>query len=739
MKSLLKLLLIILFPLSAFSQVTVQKTDSANIGSILQFYSPTLLQNVPVAFYSIAFPPTPQPVVIPPELAEDTAYGDQDDTTYDYVPILNYGTVLNTNLQMANGSWQDASTGKVWTLKISIKKVYNTSVHIDSFCLSPTASFYILSGDLKFVKGPFTKEGMEGVVNFGTFPMDGNSCYLFLYEPDNNSVPLNHFTISAVVGGYQPVGDLEPPTEIIPIDIERPDPTRCISSIRCYPAWMQAARAVSRWTNGEGSACSGTLLNNENFNGIPFYYSAQHCLPENPNLLVRTAFQFQFWQTGCNTGVVQQGIEFFGATLLHEVGYNSGDAILLRLNTGPGVGDRPTYAGWSRQNSNPARNSCGIIHHPRARDMRFTQGAVVRDFLWDWDFWKASYTSSTGLVLPGSSGSALFNGNRQVIGSLSRGFPQTCFFRLSGDRYGKFHKGWSGMQQFLSPVANNFSLDGLYLNPLQISGNAILTCASDNTYSVPNLDGCTFTWTVSPNLAIMSGTGTHRINVRYIGSNPQSDICTINIVIIDSKGSIPNGRRATATLNISSGSGALTGEIVQAGSATPLVGFNIIQPNAPAVTGFSATNATSTTAVLIGGSVVWNFTGGPTGHLYILANPGESATFRLTASSGLCGSTSMDVVYAASFGRFDYKITPNPAGNNITITPEKIEAHGRKETGRTYTVTLIDVMTGAQVKKVQVQKGEMQKQIDVSALKRGHYAVQIIEGANVSTQRLLLQ
>lgn len=113
--------------------------------------------------------------------------------------------------------------------------------------------------------------------------------------------------------------------------------------------------------------------------------------------LNRAAFQFQFWQTGCDNGINQNWIEFVGgATLLHEVGYNEvgyndGDAILLRLIDGPGVGDFPTYAGWSRQNSNPKKNAGAIIHHPRGADMRYTLPAKARDFWWDNDFWKVRY------------------------------------------------------------------------------------------------------------------------------------------------------------------------------------------------------------------------------------------------------------------------------------------------------------------------------------------------------------
>lgn len=532
-----------LLPIYALAQVKVNRTTPATINSILPFYSTSLLSNSQVVTFPFTRPTITQGGV-PTNLNIDSTYDDLDDTTYETKPIFDFGRGISTNLTISNGNWQTSGSNIIWTLKIVINNALNTSLQFSSLTLSPTANLYILNGDTNMIKGPYTKTVLPTNGIMGTFPMNGKSCYIILQEPTVSNQSQNSLTISSVVAGVQTLND------DLPVSNAAARPSNsCVPSIRCYNNWMNTASAVSRWSNGGGSACSGTLVNNENFDGTSYYYSAQHCLPGNITDLRFASFQFQFWQTGCNTNVDVPWLEFFGgATLLHTVAYNDGDAILLRLNSGPGVGDNVVYAGWSRQNNNPSATQSAIIHHPEAGDMRFTQTKKVRDFLWDSDFWKARY--STGVVRPGSSGAALFNENQQVIGTLSRG-TSSCFWTFLGDRYGKFHRGWSGMQQFLSPSQNNFSLGALPLNPLTISGSTGFGCtAVPQQFTVPNLVGCTFTWTTSANFRIENGQGTNRVQVSYIGTLA-TDAGWINLVINDSKGTFPTGRRFETRLPVS--------------------------------------------------------------------------------------------------------------------------------------------------------------------------------------------
>lgn len=182
-----------MIPFCTSAQVKVQQTNSANITSVMPFYSTGIMQNTVIKTFAITLPNQQPSVAVPPTVIYDSAYDETDDTTYDYKPILEYGTILPSNINVTDGNWQVVSGGRLWTLKILINNAFNTSIHVDNFSLSPTASFYIVNGDMSQTKGPFTKEGMTGISTFGTFPMDGNSCYLFLYEPNNNNIATNNF------------------------------------------------------------------------------------------------------------------------------------------------------------------------------------------------------------------------------------------------------------------------------------------------------------------------------------------------------------------------------------------------------------------------------------------------------------------------------------------------------------------------------------------------------------------
>lgn len=371
--------------------------------------------------------------------------------------------------------------------------------------------------------------------------------------------------------------------------------------------------------------------------------------------------------------------------------------------------------------------------------MRFTQTRYVRDFLWDNDFWKATY--STGVMLGGSSGSALLNGGQQVIGTLSRGLS-SCFWNFLGDRFGKFHKGWSGMQQFLSPNQNLFSIGTLTVNAA-ITGPSALGCSSGaQQFSVPNLAGCTYTWTVSPNLTIQSGQNTSSISVVYSGSNQPVDIGTVSVVINDSKGTIPNGRQVALTREIYTGN-SITGVIMQSGySNKQLATANGIRPNILSHTEFTSFGVNSTGATLVSGNPqYWSFSNnGNYGHLFLTLGNGQSATFDITTNTSNCGLFRRTVTYYGSSSSWRFMATPNPAKDVITIEPVNDDRSPKvKAAGLEYTVNVVDFTTGRTVKQQKVAKGQRIYQLNVSYLKRGQYVLQISEGKNSHSQHIILE
>jgi V8-like Glu-specific endopeptidase len=561
--------------------------------------------------------------------------------------------------------------------------------------------------------------------------MNGNSCYVFIQETNTGNMSLNSLIISGVVGGVQPVdGDAGPSSRTMSANARVSN--SCVPSIRCFEDWMLTARAVSRWSNGAGSACSGTLLNNEKGDGTGYYYSAHHCLPTSVSDLRYASFQFQYWQTGCNTGVDQPYIEFYGATLLNEVGYNDGDAILLKLNSGPGVGDGPTYAGWNRNSSAPSQSQSAIIHHPQAGDMRFTSTRRVRNFLWDSDFWKASY--STGVMLPGSSGSALFNENKQVIGTLSRGLS-SCFWYFLGDRFGKFDRGWTGMQQYLSPVQNIASSSALVLYQLAVTGNTTVGCTTGpEIYSVPNLAGCTFTWTTSPNLSIQSGQGTNRVTVFFATGSQPSDYGWVNVVISDSKGSFPNGRRLEIRKDLTTtNSNPLAGTYSTNAATKTLQTVNFV-PTGNIYVQYQWPGATNIVATLAPGSPSGSgFSAFPGRFSFNIFN-GQTITVNLTGN-GACGPVSATRTFIqSSYSSFAIKASPNPASGTVNVSISRIEVADssgasslQSAVSNTTEFSLYDATTNVLVKKWKYKENVVSSDynLNIAGIKSGYYVLKM--------------
>ena len=727
MNNLFKITLLILCPIAANCQIEVQKVTPATIGSYLPIPTPTNFSSNTITFQFT--PPSIPPFGVPDSLNVDSSYNNLDDTTYEYFPKLQYGVPLTAVVSMVSGTWQTIGSMNVWSVKILIQNALNTSAIFSNFTLSPTAKLYIVNGENTILKGPFLKESFAGITQFGTFPMDGNSFTVILYEPNNSNIVQNNLSINQIVAGYQSVSGEEP--VIIDTIFNKKDPLRCINSIRCYPSWMTLARSVARWTNGEGAACTGTLLNNEAENGIPFFYSACHCLPTNRAALLNSSFQFNFWQTGCNTGTAPRGIEFFGATLLHEESQNNGDQAFMRLNTGPGIGDAPTYAGWNRENNNLSATNAGIIHHAESKDMRFTRPNNIRNFLWDNDFWKINYND--GVVKPGSSGCGIFNDQQQIIGSLSKGLSK-CGWKqyILGDRYGKFSTSWNGTQTFLSPIQNRQNISSLKLNPLQIIGQSVLGCATTSeSYSVPNLVGCTYIWTTSSNLQITSGTGTNSIIVLYNFNGTPPTATWVNVVINDSKGTFPTGRRAEARLNltvnqlIGTTDGVYHYDYILSPQTVSLWGTNnasvtysITDPTITLISWTTLTpNTTDAAAYIQGNTVTMGFNGQAGGYVacdFTYLGPCGIMTKRLEASC----------LQGQSKSALQIKASPNPVKDNIFVTIELITKEF-KNSNQNLHFDLIDANTKLLLKKWNMKNSQNQYSLNIEEFKSGVYILQV--------------
>src|SRR6185295_1621907 len=121
-----------------------------------------------------------------------------------------------------------------------------------------------------------------------------------------------------------------------------------------------------------------------------------------------------------------------GATLLATS--SSSDYTLLKL-TGALPANR-FFCGWTGGRQNTGEAVVGV-HHPGGTKMSISYGTLLDP---DGSFHQVQWSS--GVTAPGSSGSPLFNPQKQVIGQLYGG-SSSCSLRNGIDEYGRFAKTYT--------------------------------------------------------------------------------------------------------------------------------------------------------------------------------------------------------------------------------------------------------------------------------------------------------
>jgi len=107
---------------------------------------------------------------------------------------------------------------------------------------------------------------------------------------------------------------------------------------------------------------------------------------------------------------------------------------------------QPYYAGWTREEM--VYDSAFCIHHPNGDLEKISKSNTLNSVSKYGslnNFWVTNWQSlgfKTGATQIGSSGSAIFNTNKQIIGTLSTG-NSSCDFPLNLDYFGKFSYHWA--------------------------------------------------------------------------------------------------------------------------------------------------------------------------------------------------------------------------------------------------------------------------------------------------------
>jgi hypothetical protein len=650
----------------------------------------------------------------------------------------------------------------VWTLKISIPNALNIGLLFDQFNLSASAEMYIYDGNKTVLDSAIKKSHFTSSSAVGISPVRGNSVIIYIIEPNNFGAFQSTVSIQKVEAGYQEIGDVGASDDNTLTANEFQifgASTNCDPLVQCQQSKMPYARAVARFiTNGRQG--TGTLINNEANNGRAYFLTAFHVVDRNKNgildaseiaALAQARFHFQFWRTTCNGSINNSIIQFTGAGLRASSGYT--DMVLLELLNPPGIGDLVNYAGWTRQTGAPANNTGFVIHHPQGDDMRITSLKNVKSWLWNNSYWTAHYNSGT--VDRGSSGSALMNGNGQIIGQLRSGWS-SCNFTDFGDRYGKFYESWNspaGLATWLSPGQNVQSTNLLNLTNIPVNGPSTIACTTPTQYTtLPGLLDVNYTWSVSAGLQIISGQGTATVTISGLSGNQYGSGSLTLTLSSPTKGRF---RTYTISKNITintGGAGSISGTYNSPTSAT--------QPLVSPVNRFDLTTyndaclsmVTNMTNIPSGATVVWsgttsspNITWSQSGNNIVcfFTALNQTADMRITITTS-CGETSARyrfkcVTYSLCGGPTPAIViaSPNPVSGNLQISMEENKGIQKEKNIKSIREIKIIDKVGNTKRLVRYGHGLKSVNIDLSDLSPDIYTVLIYDGYEWVTKKII--
>jgi hypothetical protein len=738
MKKAYTVVMLIVFSLGARAQILRVPTAPGIIASQIPGYTEVNTINDKTISYT---PSTPTSASTPVD----------GDSTTEEIKVYDYADVITANITNADGNITSTSVGKVWTLKVSIPNALNIRLLFNVFNLSSSAEMYIYDENKNVLDSAIKKSHFTSSSSVGISPINGSSVIVYIIEPNNFGTFQSTVSIQNVEAGYQNIADIGTSNDstlsakvltLIPVS------TNCDPLIQCEPSKLPYARAVARFFSN-GIQGTGTLVNNEANNGRPLFLTAFHVIDRNKNeildlselIALQTAtFQFQFWRESCNGSVNTVGNQFTGAILRAASLYT--DMVLLELSNPPGIGDLVNYAGWNRQTSAPADYTGFIVHHPRSSDMRITSLKEVKSWLLNNNFWTAHYSSGT--VDKGSSGSALMNGDGQIIGQLRSGWS-SCNFTDFGDRFGKLYQYWPAVQTYLSPVQNAQSTNLLNLTDIPINGPSVISCTTPFAYStLPGLLDVTYQWTVSAGLQIISGQGTAAVTISGLPGN-QYGSGTLTLTLTSPTKGTTRVYAVSKNITINTGgSGSISGTYnSQTSSTQPLVSpidrFDLTTYNNACLS-----LVTNMTNIPSGATVVWSgSTSSPDITWYQSGNDivcfftdlNQTADMRITVTTS-CGETSARyrfkcVTYSSCGGPIQTLVTasPNPVSGTLRISLEESKGiQQEKSTKSIQEIRIIDKF-GNIKRTLKYGKNQMKEvSIDLSDLSPNVYTALVYDG-----------
>ncbi len=384
---------------------------------------------------------------------------------------LTFAHAFNVDFSPSNsGVWYSTNAGfNVWRLTISSRNAYSLNLIFDDFELNNKGRLFIYNEDNNQYLGAFTSRNNKPSHKFAVAPVAGDQITVQYEVPEEEGTP-DDFTITRVNHDFMGIlkSDRRP--------ISGKPAGECNIDVNCEigDRWSEVKNAVVRLIVDGRDVCTGTLINNTAEDKKPYVLSASHCYRK-WEYAETTVYTFNYESPYC-APLDGDPIHTLSGAIM-KAHYDSLDFALVELDDLPPPDFRPYYAGWDRSSVLP--DSSVTIHHPLGNIKKISIDYDVPEYV---TFSSSSIKNPTngsfnilrwdeGVTEVGSSGAALFNMKKQVIGTLSGGAAY-CGSPVD-DYFARFAMQWD----FSSDTTKQLKhwLDPLETGTLLLSGKQFNT------------------------------------------------------------------------------------------------------------------------------------------------------------------------------------------------------------------------------------------------------------------------
>jgi hypothetical protein len=408
------------------------------------------------------------------------------------------------------GAWADFADGSSeWRVKVITPDAVHLNFGFTRFHLPPSASLRIVAADGKAELGPFDASHNAPTGQLWTQVLPGNSAELVLRVATREKL-LVDLALTRVGHGYTGFG----------FNAKHCKSGACNTDVACLgesDPWNENRRAVAAITLNGTDNCSGSLVNNTAGNRRLLFATATHCGINAGNVATMLAY-FNYESPTCRTPAASgqspvlpkpnttlAGLAWLASTNNPFSGSTPAgtrsDWTLVELAPRPEQSSYNLFwAGWDRrpppttcaEPGSPSGTAglCASIHHPGVDEKRITfvpepmtldniAGAQGVHWRANWDATPPILPNlpapqptavPPAVTEPGSSGSALYNADRRLVGVLSGG-PSACGATGANlrDQYGGLFHAWEGvgtptsrMRDHLDPTSTGVEfIDGI--------------------------------------------------------------------------------------------------------------------------------------------------------------------------------------------------------------------------------------------------------------------------------------